>query len=46
MNFVNSEGESTIPLMNNPHGPLYFWIACIVLGGGFLAYCRFSRQWI
>jgi hypothetical protein len=47
MNFWDlSADHSSIPLMNHPHGPLYFWIACVVLACSFLAYCRFSRQWI
>lgn len=47
MNFMNPEtGLSTIPLMNDRHGPLYFWMACLVLAVAFLAYCRFSAQWI
>lgn len=44
MNF-EYDGTSTIPLMTSPHGPTIFWVICIVLAVGFLAYCRFSRHW-
>ena len=38
--------RSSFPLMNHPNGPLIFWMICWVLASGFLAYVRFSRQWI
>jgi len=39
-------GRSTIPLMNHPDGPLFFWLICLVLTAFFLAYIRYSRRWI
>jgi hypothetical protein len=47
MNFWDlHNNRSSIWLMNNPNGPLYFWLVCLILAFGFLCYVRFVRKWI
>jgi hypothetical protein len=46
MNFMNEDGLSTIPLMLNPLGPMYFWLICLSSVVAFLSYLRFKKKWI
>lgn len=32
--------QSSVPLMNHPDGVGFFWLICLVLAAGFLAYVR------